>query len=235
MTMNSIFVLTGAGISAESGIRTFRGTSGLWEGHRVEDVASPAGFQRDPALVFEFYNVRRKKIREAQPNAAHLALARLEREFPGTVTVVTQNIDDLHERAGSRNVIHMHGEVLKAQCRDCRNISPCENTLDETNRCPACAVVGRLRPHIVWFGEMPLFMENIYLALSKANLFVAIGTSGNVYPAAGFAEAASQHGIRTIEVNPDSTKISPHFDEHLRGPAGRKVAELVEQLLSSSG
>ena len=235
MTMNSIFVLTGAGISAESGIRTFRGTSGLWEGHRVEDVASPAGFQRDPALVFEFYNVRRKKIREAQPNAAHLALARLEREFPGTVTVVTQNIDDLHERAGSRNVIHMHGEALKARCRDCRAVAVLENNLDETNRCPACAVVGRLRPHIVWFGEMPLFMENIYLALSKANLFVAIGTSGNVYPAAGFAEAASQHGIRTIEVNPDSTKISPHFDEHLRGPAGRKVAELVEQLLSSSG
>jgi NAD-dependent deacetylase len=233
--VNSIFVLTGAGISAESGIRTFRGASGLWEGHRVEDVASPAGFQRDPALVFEFYNVRRKKIRQSQPNAAHLALARLEREFPGTVTIVTQNIDDLHERAGSRNVIHMHGEALKARCRDCRNISPCENTLDETNQCPACQVVGRLRPHIVWFGEMPLFMDEIYLALSKANLFVAIGTSGQVYPAAGFAEAASSHGIRTIEVNPDSTQISPHFDERLRGPAGQKVTELVEQLLSPSG
>ncbi len=233
--MNSIFVLTGAGISAESGIQTFRGASGLWEGHRVEDVASPAGFQRDPALVFSFYNERRKKIRKAQPNAAHLALARLEREFVGTVTVVTQNIDDLHERAGSRNVIHMHGEVLKAQCRDCRNISPCENTLDETNQCPACQVVGRLRPHIVWFGEMPLFMDEINLALSKADLFVAIGTSGQVYPAAGFAGSASNHGIRTIEVNPDSTKISPHFDEHLRGPAGQKVRELVEQLLSPSG
>ncbi|MEI6494332.1 MAG: NAD-dependent deacylase [Verrucomicrobiota bacterium] len=228
---NSIFILTGAGISAESGIQTFRGESGLWEGHRVEDVASPAGFHRDPALVFEFYNVRRAKIREAQPNAAHLALARLEREFSGTVTVVTQNIDDLHERAGSRNVIHMHGEALKARCRDCRNISPCENNLDETNRCPTCHVVGRLRPHIVWFGEMPLFMDEIYLVLSKADLFISIGTSGQVYPAAGFAEAASQHGIRTIEVNPASTKISPHFDEHLRGAAGQKVTELVGRLL----
>ena len=230
--MKSIFVLTGAGISAESGIETFRGSTGLWEGQRVEDVASPAGFQRNPALVFEFYNVRRAKIREAQPNAAHLALARLEKEFPDIVTVVTQNIDDLHERAGSRNVIHMHGEAMKARCRDCRSISPCESTLDETNSCPACQVTGILRPHIVWFGEMPLFMDEIYLALSKANLFVAIGTSGNIYPAAGFAEAASRHGIRTIEVNPSTTEISPHFDEHLRGPAGEKVAELVMRLLA---
>ena len=230
--MKSIFVLTGAGISAESGIQTFRGSTGLWEGHKVEAVASPAGFQRNPALVFEFFNVRRTKIREAQPNAAHLALARLEKEFPGTVTVVTQNIDDLHERAGSRNVIHMHGEAMKARCRECRSISPCENTLDETNSCPACEVVGKLRPHIVWFGEIPLFMDEIYLALSKADLFISIGTSGNVYPAAGFAEAASRHGIRTIEVNPNSTEISPHFDEHLRGPAGMKVAELVEKVLA---
>ena len=139
--MKSIFALTGAGISAESGIQTFRGSTGLWEGHKVEDVASPAGFQRNPALVFDFYNVRRAKIREAQPNAAHLALARLEKEFHGTVTVVTQNIDDLHERAGSRNVIHMHGEAMKARCRECGCVSPCENTLDETNPCPACAVV----------------------------------------------------------------------------------------------
>jgi NAD-dependent deacetylase len=195
-------------------------------------VASPAGFHRDPSLVFEFYNVRRAKIREAQPNAAHLALARLEREFPGTVTVVTQNIDDLHERAGSQNVVHMHGEAMKARCRDCGSVSPCEGALDERNRCPVCQVVGRLRPHIVWFGEMPLLMDEIYLALSKANLFVAIGTSGQVYPAAGFAEAASSHGIRTIEVNPNTTEISPHFDEHLRGPAGQKVTELVEKLLS---
>jgi NAD-dependent deacetylase len=232
MGMKSVFILTGAGISAESSIQTFRGASGLWEGHRVQDVASPAGFQRDPALVFEFYNLRRAKIREAQPNAAHLALARLEREFPGTVTVVTQNIDDLHERAGSQNVVHMHGEAMKAKCRDCGSVSPCEGTLDERNHCPVCQAVGKLRPHIVWFGEMPLLMDEIYLALSKADLFVAIGTSGQVYPAAGFAEAASSRGIRTIEVNPNTTEISPHFDERLRGPAGQKVTELVGKLLS---
>ena len=200
----------------------------------VEDVASPAGFQRNPALVFEFYNVRRAKIRAAQPNAAHHALAQLEREFPGTVTVVTQNIDDLHERAGSRNVIHMHGEAMKARCRDCRSISLCETTLNETNPCPACRVVGTLRPHIVWFGEIPFFMDEISLSLSKADLFISIGTSGNVYPAAGFAEEASRHGIRTIEVNPNTTEISSHFDEHLRGPAGVKVTELVEKILAST-
>jgi NAD-dependent deacetylase len=235
MGMKSIFVLTGAGISAESGIQTFRGATGLWEGHRVEDVASPAGFQRDPALVFEFYNVRRTKIRDAQPNAAHLALARLEKEFAGTVTVVTQNIDDLHERAGSRNVIHMHGEALKARCQECGAVAAWESNLDETSECPECRASGSLRPHIVWFGETPLFMDEIYHALSKADLFISIGTSGQVYPAAGFAEAAASHGIRTIEVNPDSTKISPHFDEHLRGPAGLKVTELVGKLLSLQG
>ena len=230
--MKSIFVLTGAGISAESGIQTFRGSTGLWEGHKVEDVASPAGFQRAPAMVFEFYNVRRAKIREAQPNAAHLALARLEQEFSGTVTVVTQNIDDLHERAGSRNVIHMHGEAMKARCQECQSVSPCERKLDETNACPSCLVVGKLRPHIVWFGEIPLFMDEIDRALTRADLFISIGTSGNVCPAAGFAEAASRHGIHTIEVNPNTTEISPYFDEHLRGPAGEKVAELVLRILA---
>ena len=148
------------------------------------------------------------------------------------MTVVTQNIDDLHERAGSQNVIHMHGEVMKARCRECQSISPCESTLDETNCCPECRVEGKLRPHIVWFGEMPLFMDEIYLALSKADLFISIGTSGQVYPAAGFAEAASRHGIRTIEVNPSTTEISLHFDEHLRGPAGVKVEELVKKVLA---
>ncbi|MEI6491333.1 MAG: NAD-dependent deacylase [Verrucomicrobiota bacterium] len=230
--MKSIFVLTGAGISAESGIPTFRGSDGLWEGHRVEDVASPGGFLRNPALVYRFYNLRRAQIHGAQPNAAHLALARLEKEFPGTVTVVTQNIDNLHERAGSRNLIHMHGEAMKARCESCEGISPCEGTLDEMSLCPDCGAEGKLRPHIVWFGEIPLFMDEIYLALSRADLFVSIGTSGNVYPAAGFAETASGHGIRTVEVNPKATEISPHFDEHIRGPAGKNVAELVEKILS---
>ncbi|MBC7980376.1 MAG: NAD-dependent deacylase [Armatimonadetes bacterium] len=232
--MKSIFILTGAGISAESGIQTFRGSDGLWEGHRLEDVASPGGFHRDPTMVYSFYNVRRAKIRDAIPNAAHSALARLERDFPGTVTLVTQNIDDLHERAGSRQVVHMHGEAMKARCLKCQAISLCETTLDETNRCPACGTVGTLRPHIVWFGEIPLFLEEIDHALTQADLFVAIGTSGVVYPAAGFAELAARHGIRTIEINPASTEISPHFDEHLRGPATEKVPAWVDGILSAT-
>jgi NAD-dependent deacetylase len=178
--------------------------------------------------------MRRKKIREAVPNAAHLALARLERDFPGTVTLVTQNIDDLHERAGSRGVIHMHGEAMKARCMKCRSISPCETTLDETNRCPACDTLGSLRPHIVWFGEIPLFMDEIGQALTQADLFLSIGTSGVVYPAAGFAALAARYGIHTIEVNPTSTEISPHFDEHLRGPATEKVTAWVDEILSAA-
>lgn len=232
--MKSIFILTGAGISAESGIQTFRGSDGLWEGHKVEDVASPGGFQRDPSMVCRFYNMRRARILGAVPNAAHVALARLERNFPGTVTLVTQNVDDLHERAGSRQVIHMHGEAMKARCLKCRAVSPCEATLDETNRCPACGTTGTLRPHIVWFGEIPLFMDEIGHALAHAELFISIGTSGVVYPAAGFAGIAARHGIRTIEVNPLATEISPHFDEHLRGPATVKVPEWVDGILAAA-
>jgi len=185
-------------------------------------------------MVYGFYNIRRAKIRDATPNAAHSALARLERDFPGTVTLVTQNIDDLHERAGSRQVIHMHGEAMKARCLKCLIISPCETTLDATNRCPACGTVGALRPHIVWFGEIPLFLEEIDDALTQADLFVAIGTSGVVYPAAGLAELAARHGIHTIEINPASTEISPHFDEHLRGPATEKVPAWVDGILSAA-
>lgn len=230
--MKSIFILTGAGISAESGIQTFRGMDGLWEGHRVEDVASPGGFQRDPTMVYRFYNMRRGKIRDAAPNAAHFALVRLERDFPGKVTLVTQNIDDLHERAGSRQVIHMHGEAMKARCQQCQTVSPCDVVLDESNVCPACGPVGTLRPHVVWFGEIPLFMEEISQALAEADLFVAIGTSGAVYPAAGFAALAARHGIRTVEINPVTTEISPHFNEHLRGPATAKVPAWVDGILS---
>jgi NAD-dependent deacetylase len=233
--MKYIFVLTGAGISAESGIQTFRGSDGLWEEHRLEEVASPEAFQRDPSMVYRFYNMRRAKIREAAPNAAHFALARLEREFPGTVNLVTQNVDDLHERAGSRQVIHMHAEAMKARCTKCQAIAPCEVTLDETNRCPACGTAGTLRPHIVWFGEIPLFMEEIGQALSQADLFVSIGTSGVVYPAAGFAGLAARYGIRTIEINPVSTDISPHFDEHLRGPATVEVPAWVDGVLAAAG
>lgn len=231
--MNSIFILTGAGISAESGIPTFRGADGLWEGHKLQDVACPAAFHRNPSLVYRFYNMRREKIVEAKPNAAHFALTKLQHEYPGTVTLVTQNVDDLHERAGSTDVIHMHGEAMKARCLGCGAISPCGIALDETHACPACGKAGALRPHIVWFGEIPLFMEEIEQALLKADLFLSIGTSGVVYPAAGFARAAALNGCRRIEINPDSTEISQNFDEHLRGPASVKVPEWVDGILSA--
>lgn len=232
--MKSIFILTGAGISAESGIPTFRGADGLWEGHNLEDVACPAAFRRDPSLVYRFYNMRREKIVKAQPDPAHFALARLQREYPGTVTLVTQNVDDLHERAGSTGVIHMHGEAMKSRCLRCGDISPCGVSLDETHACPACGKTGTLRPHIVWFMEIPLFMEEIETTLLKADLFLSIGTSGFVYPAAGFARTAARNGCRTIEVSPDSTEISQNFDEHLRGPATVKVPEWVEGILSAA-
>jgi NAD-dependent deacetylase len=230
--VQNIFILTGAGISAESGIPTFRGVDGLWEGYRLEDVACPDAFRRNPSLVYRFYNMRREKIVEVQPNAAHLALARLQREYPGTVTLVTQNVDDLHERAGSTSVIHMHGEAMKARCVRCGDISPCGVSLDETHTCPACGKTGTLRPHIVWFGETPLFMDEIEAALLKADLFLSIGTSGFVYPAAGFARTAARNGCRTIEVNLDTTEITGNFDEHLRGPATVKVSQWVEEILS---
>lgn len=229
--MGPIVILTGAGVSAESGIRTFRGPDGLWEGHRVEEVATPEGFARDPALVYAFYNARRQSVRAALPNAAHLALARLERELSAPVTLVTQNIDDLHERAGSRHVIHMHGELLKARCCQCEAVVPWTEDLDGGSVCPECRRSGVLRPHVVWFGEIPLRLEEIAAAIEGASLFVAIGTSGQVYPAAGFAAHAAALGVRTIEVNPESTPISPVFDRHLRGPAGVEVPRLVEEWL----
>ncbi len=229
--MRSIFVLTGAGVSAESGIKTFRGPDGLWEGHAVEEVATPEGFRANPGLVYEFYNTRRRKLLTVEPNAAHEALARLEGELDGTVTLVTQNIDNLHERAGSRNIIHMHGELLKGRCRECEAVSEWESDLDATSVCPECGRKGAMRPHIVWFGEVPLLMDEIFAALAQADLFISIGTSGQVYPAAGFAQIARGRGIPAIEVNPDSTGISDNFQEHLRGPAGEQVPLLVERLL----
>ena len=231
--MGSIFILTGAGISAESGIQTFRGAGGLWEGHRLEDVASPEAFRRDPSMVYRFYNMRRERIRDAEPNAAHHALARLQKEYPRKVTLVTQNVDDLHERAGSQDVLHMHGEAMKARCLSCEATTPCGVMLDETHACPACGVKGRLRPHIVWFGEIPLFMDEIETALLRADLFVAIGTSGVVYPSAGFARLAKLNGCRTIEVNPDSTEISSSFDQTLRGAATEVVPAWVQEILEN--
>jgi NAD-dependent deacetylase len=204
MTADKIFILTGAGISAESGLSTFRDKAGLWEGHNIEDVASLDGYQRNPRLLLEFYNLRRAKLAAVKPNPAHVALAELQAawaERGGLVTLCTQNIDDLHEQAGSRAVIHMHGELNKARCHDCGDVSVADGDLSVELGCAACGRMGGLRPHVVWFGEMPLYMDELYESLEAADLFVAIGTSGAVYPAAGFVHAAREAGIATMEIN----------------------------------
>lgn len=239
--IRNIVILTGAGISAESGIRTFRADDGLWEDHRVEDVASPQGFRRDPELVQRFYDMRRADILAAQPNAAHRALARLDAEWAGAnrgdLLIVTQNIDDLHERAADaiglnvRRVLHMHGEGLAAWCTACDRRHRWTGSLMGDPPCPACGTAA-LRPDIVWFGEMPYWMEEIYRALARADLFVSIGTSGAVYPAAGFVQQAASHGARTLELNLERSQGSHRFSESRLGPASVLVPEWVEQVLA---
>lgn len=231
-TSQSIVVLTGAGVSAESGIRTFRASDGLWEDHRIEDVATPAGFARNPALVHDFYNGRRRQLCSppVAPNAAHKALADFERRFRGNFLLVTQNIDDLHERAGSRNVLHMHGELLKARCRQCGALAEWRADLSTETPAPCCDMPGSLRPHVVWFGEIPLEMERIERALTHCDLFVAIGTSGHVYPAAGFCDLARASGARTVEINLEQTAGSHRFGEHLIGAASRTVPDFFAGL-----
>lgn len=237
MTPYRIFILTGAGISAESGIRTFRDTAGLWEEHRIEDVATPEGYDRDPVLVLDFYNLRRSSLPGAEPNAAHKALARLEkvwRETDGEVLVCTQNVDNLHERAGTQNLIHMHGELAKARCGECEHVVEWElsQPLTIDAACGRCGVQGRMRPHVVWFGEMPLEMERIYEELALADLFVSIGTSGAVYPAAGFVDLAARAGAETLELNLEPSEGSVLFDERRHGPAGLIVPEWVDNLIA---
>lgn len=227
----NIVILTGAGISAESGLATFRGPEGLWEGHRVEDVATPEAFRRDPALVQAFYDARREKLASVEPNAAHRALARLDSEWPGELLIVTQNVDDLHGRAGARRLLHMHGELKSAWCLACDSRMPWERELSSGPPCPACGEAGRLRPDIVWFGEMPYEMERIDRALLDCDLFVSIGTSGAVYPAAGFVQTARYAGARTLELNLEPSLGSVYFDEARTGPAGVLVPEWVEEVL----
>jgi NAD-dependent deacetylase len=224
-----LVILTGAGISAESGLRTFRAADGLWEEHRVQDVATPEAFHRDPALVYRFYNERRRSLASVQPNAAHLALARLEREWPGELLLVTQNVDDLHDRAGSRKLLHMHGELLKARCLACGAVHDCPGDLNPDNRCPDCGR-GQVRPHIVWFGELPLGMDRIYRALDRCDLFLAIGTSGHVYPAAGFVAAVGPDA-RTMELNLEPSRVASAFGESRTGKATELVPAFVEELL----
>ncbi|RMD65307.1 MAG: NAD-dependent protein deacylase [Alphaproteobacteria bacterium] len=233
-TAPSIVILTGAGISKESGLETFRDPDGIWSRVRIEDVATPEAFARDPALVHDFYNARRRALLSpaVRPNAAHRALARLEAAWPGEVLVVTQNIDDLHERAGTRNLIHMHGEILKARCLACGAVSPWRTDMSLASVCPECDALGRLRVHVVWFGEMPLEMERIFAALETCGLFVSIGTSGNVYPAAGFVEEARRGGrAHTVELNLEPSQGHSLFAERHYGPASRVVPAFVERIL----
>lgn len=229
----SIIILTGAGVSAESGVSTFRGMDGLWDGYRIEEVASPDGFRRMPEKVHEFYNLRRAALKTVAPNPAHEALVRLEREWPGGFLLVTQNVDDLHERAGSQNLLHMHGELLKVRCVACGSGQAWAEKLEVTTPCPACEAAGGMRPDIVWFGEMPMYMEKIDHALKLADIFISIGTSGVVYPAAGFVASAAHYGAeRRIEINLEATEISPHFNERRIGPASIEVTKLVDELLA---
>lgn len=229
--IRNIVILTGAGISAESGIATFRGPGGLWEGHRVEDVCTPEALAADPELVHRFYDLRRTALSGVLPNAAHEALARLDREWPEELLIVTQNVDDLHERAGAVRMLHMHGALRSALCAACGARFEWADALPPGTPCPACAA-PRLRPDIVFFGEIPYRMDRIEAALARADLFVSIGTSGAVYPAAGFVRMASAFGAQTLELNLDRSEGSGWFDESRLGPASRLVPAWVEQMLS---
>ena len=233
--IRNIVILTGAGISAESGIDTFRaganGGPSLWEQHRVEDVATPEGFARDPELVLRFYDIRRAAIQTKEPNPAHFALAQLDAEWAGELLIVTQNVDDLHERAGARRVLHMHGEHLNAWCSSCDVRSPWTASLIERPPCPVCAA-RTLRPDVVWFGEMPYRMDEIYAALRTCDLFVSIGTSGAVYPAAGFVQNAVELGAETLELNLERSQGSGMFHETRLGPASELVPHWVEEMLA---
>jgi NAD-dependent deacetylase len=235
MDIRNIVILTGAGVSAESGLATFRGPDGLWEGHRVEDVATPEAFRRDPPLVHAFYDARRAKLATVEPNAAHKALARLDVEWPGELLLVTQNVDDLHERAGSKRLIHMHGELAKGWCVACDERFPWEGAMGEGASCPTCDAQGQVRPDIVWFGEMPYEMDRIEAAVRSCDLFVSIGTSGAVYPAAGFVQTARYCGARTLEMNLEPSIGSYLFDESRTGKAGELVPLWVEEMLDDRG
>jgi NAD-dependent deacetylase len=230
--IRNIVILTGAGISAESGLATFRGPEGLWEGHRVEDVATPEAFARDPVLVHRFYDARRANLANVEPNEAHRALARLDSEWPGGLLIVTQNVDDLHERAGAKRLLHMHGELNSGWCRVCDGRMAWEGDMGGAELCPECGAAGAVRPDIVWFGEMPYEMERIDRALMEADLFVSIGTSGAVYPAAGFVQTANYVGARTLEMNLEPSLGAYHFQESRIGPAGVLVPAWVEEMLA---
>ncbi len=230
----SVVILTGAGISAESGIKTFRASDGLWEEHRIEDVATPEGYEQDPELVHRFYNMRRQQLLSdsIKPNAAHMALAKLEEDKGLDVLVVTQNIDNLHERGGTKNIIHMHGELLKSFCRRTGKRYLTRGDVTPQSVCECCQQVNNLRPDIVWFGEIPYQMDEIYTVISECDLFLSIGTSGNVYPAAGFVQMANQSGAHTVELNLEPSLVESEFKEKMYGQATDIVGNYLASLTS---
>jgi NAD-dependent deacetylase len=230
---SSIVILTGAGISAESGIATFRDPDGIWSKIDYREVATPQGFAANPARVHDFYNWRRQNVKSVEPNAAHVALARLERAFAGEFLLVTQNVDSLHERAGSERLIHMHGQHDRALCNACGGRTPWHGEMSLETLCPGCERAGHMRPDVVWFGEMPYEMDRIQAALRGCDLFVSIGTSGNVYPAAGFVREARAAGARTVELNLEPSQGADLFHEAEHGPATRIVPDFVERLLGA--
>jgi NAD-dependent deacetylase len=233
----NIVILTGAGISAESGISTFRDPDGLWAKYDVEEVATPQAFAKNPTLVHEFYSLRRRGLATVTPNAAHRALAQLEAGLAGRshVTVVTQNVDDLHERAGTKSLIHMHGELLKAWCQLCDARTAWRGDMSTASECAHCKRAGRVRPDIVWFGEMPYRMDEIHELIEGCDLFMSIGTSGNVYPAAGFVAGARAAGAHTVELNLEPSEGASLFAEAIHGKASVIVPAYVERLLTAAG
>lgn len=234
---DAIVVLTGAGISRESGLDTFRDKDGVWARVRLEDVATPEGFERDPSQVHDFYNARRAQLHdpEISPNPAHRALAELEQSWEGPFLLVTQNVDNLHDRAGSQAMIHMHGELASRLCAACETRVPWTEPLDTAMTCPDCGETGVLRPDIVWFGEMPYQMEEIYAALGGCDLFVSIGTSGTVYPAAQFVAEARHQGAWCVELNLEPSRGASLFHEVRQGPASELVPAFVAEILQATG
>lgn len=232
MRIATIVILTGAGLSAESGVSTFRDPKGIWAQYDWREVATPEGFEKNPVLVHDFYNMRRRAHASVTPNAAHFALARLEREFDGEVAIVTQNVDALHEQAGTRNLIHMHGEAMKALCADCNARHEWREDLAATTRCPSCGRSGGMRPDVVWFGEVPYHLDRIAALLTRTDLFLSIGTSGHVYPAAGFAAEALRRGAHTVELSLEPSQTKNDFREAIYGPATQVVPYYVERLLT---
>lgn len=231
--MTRIVILTGAGISAESGLGTFRDKGGLWSQYRIEDVATPEGFARDPDLVQAFYNARRANAAAAKPNPGHLALARLQKLWPSEVVIVTQNVDALHEAGGASDVLHMHGTLAGALCANCQHRWVAPETMLAGQTCPACQAPDA-RPDVVWFGEMPYHMDEIYGHLASADLFAAIGTSGQVYPAASFVQEAAAAGAHTVELNLEPSEVVSGFAETRFGKASQIVPAWVDELMSQS-